>query len=74
MESAHAFAYDQLQKAGMKQKRNYDLRARGGGTSRLGTWCGRIVQGERRAGALTWTVTGWAPVRYWRNWVRWCIG
>ena len=30
MESAHAFARNQLQKAGMRQKRNYDLRARGG--------------------------------------------
>ena len=30
MESAHAFARDQLQKAGVRQKRNYDLRARGG--------------------------------------------
>ena len=30
MESAHAFARDQLQKAGVRQKRNYDTRARGG--------------------------------------------
>ena len=29
MESAHAFARDQLQKAGMRQKRNYDMRAKG---------------------------------------------
>lgn len=29
MESAHAFARDQLQKAGIRQKRNYDMRARG---------------------------------------------
>ncbi|KAL7841639.1 hypothetical protein SRHO_G00253300 [Serrasalmus rhombeus] len=29
MESAHAFARDQLQKAGIRQKRNYDIRAKG---------------------------------------------
>ena len=29
MESAHAFARDQLQKAGIRQKRNYDVKARG---------------------------------------------
>ncbi|KAI3375469.1 hypothetical protein L3Q82_003801 [Scortum barcoo] len=29
MESAHAFARNQLQKAGVRQKRNYDIRARG---------------------------------------------
>lgn len=29
METAHAFARDQLQKAGMRQKRNYDVKARG---------------------------------------------
>lgn len=29
MESAHAFAREQLQKAGVRQKRNYDTRARG---------------------------------------------
>ncbi|CAL9691335.1 unnamed protein product [Knipowitschia caucasica] len=29
METAHAFARDQLQKAGIRQKRNYDMRAKG---------------------------------------------
>ncbi|CAL9703512.1 unnamed protein product [Knipowitschia caucasica] len=29
MESAHAFARDQLEKAGMRQKRNYDVRSKG---------------------------------------------
>ncbi|KAI4872035.1 hypothetical protein NFI96_006518 [Prochilodus magdalenae] len=29
MESAHAFARDQLQKAGIRQKRNYDIKAKG---------------------------------------------
>lgn len=29
MESAHAFARDQMQKAGVRQKRNYDLRSKG---------------------------------------------
>lgn len=29
MESAHAFAREQLQKAGVRQKRNYDMRAKG---------------------------------------------
>ena len=29
MESAHIFARDQLEKAGMKQKRNYDIRSKG---------------------------------------------
>lgn len=29
LETAHAFARDQLLKAGMRQKRNYDVRARG---------------------------------------------
>lgn len=36
MESAHAFACDQLQAGGMRQKGNYDRRARGGLRSGVG--------------------------------------
>lgn len=58
MEAAHAFARDQLQKVGVRQKRNYDMRAKGGphvkGESLgLVTWSGCIAQGGRRDGALS---------------------
>ena len=64
LDSAHVYARRQMRSAGVRQKRNYDLRAKGWHFE-AGSWCGPTLLGGRKADALSWTAAGWDLVWSW---------
>lgn len=63
LDRAHEFARDQLRVAGARQKRNYDVRARGKQFEALLTWSGPTTRRGGGADARSWTVNGRGPCR-----------